>query len=83
MGANKKNNGSPRIFPTTQLTQNGPSFAKVAAYHPPGRTSGSVPMSGCPNKAQKKIKTALGMGRIIGEATWKAVRWFLVLISPS
>ena len=54
MGANKKNNGSPRIFPTTQLTQNGPSFAKVAAYHPPGRTSGSVPMSGCPNKAQNK-----------------------------
>jgi hypothetical protein len=82
MGANKKNNGRPRVFPTTQLTQNGPSLAKVAAYHPPGRTSGRVPMSGCPNTAQK-LKTALGMGRIIGEATSQAVRSFLVLISPS
>ena len=54
MGANKKNNGRPRVFPTTQLTQNGPSSAKVAAYHPPWEDLWSGAHVGVPQYGAKK-----------------------------
>ena len=61
MGANKKNNGRPRVFPTTQLTQNGPSSAKVAAYHPPWEDLWSGAHVGVPQYGAK-IKNGIGHG---------------------